>query len=269
VAAVAAGALLAVPVTGCSHQPAAARASVQSCVQFGVQAIRHHVTVTSLPPACQGLPQAQVNHAVATALHAADLGGRGKAGQRERIIRASHFLQALVKAAPAPRSQPPAPALAAGHGSRTTPGPTTPGLATACTWLITVGLGLSMMVRWLAPGRRRDPAVRRRRVPPLNGAHLGLASTGLLVWVAYLATGVTGLAWAGAVLLLAVASLGVALVFAGTFTSAATGPGARGGTADIPAGNQPVRPPVLAVGIHIIFAVATILLAFLTAIGTR
>ena len=237
---------------------------MELCIGFGVQAIRHHVTVTSLPPACQGLAPAQVNYAVATALHAADLGGRGKARQRERIIRASHFLQALVQAVPKPRSQPPILAPAAGHGSRTALG-----LATACTWLITVGLGLSMMVRWMARGRRGDPAGLRRRVPALNGAHLGLASTGLLVWAVYLATGVTGLAWVAASLLLPVASLGVALVFAGTFTGAATGPGARDGTADVPAGNQPVRPAVLSVGVHIVFAVATILLAFLTAIGTR
>jgi hypothetical protein len=260
----AAGPLLIAGAVGCSHQPAAAQAPVESCIGFGVQAIRHHVTVTSLPLACQGLTQAQVNDAVATALHAADLGGRGKAQERERIIRASHFLQALVKAVPEPRSQPPIPALAAVHGSRTALG-----LATACTWLITVGLGLSMMVRWLARGRRGGPAGRRRHVSALNGAHLGLASTGLLVWAVYLATGVTGLAWVAASLLLPVASLGVALVFAGTFTGAATRPGARGGTADIPAGSQPVRPPVLPVGVHIVFAVATILLAFLTAIGTR
>jgi hypothetical protein len=43
----------------------------------------------------------------------------------------------------------------------------------------------------------------------LNYAHFGLALTGLLVWISYLATGVTGLAWAACGLLLAVASLGM------------------------------------------------------------
>ena len=47
----------------------------------------------------------------------------------------------------------------------------------------------------------------------LNFTHLGLALTGLLTWISYLAAGVTGLAWAACGLLLAAASLGMSLVF--------------------------------------------------------
>ena len=47
----------------------------------------------------------------------------------------------------------------------------------------------------------------------LNFTHFGLALTGLLVWISYLATGVTGLAWAACGLLIPVAGLGMSLVF--------------------------------------------------------
>ena len=39
----------------------------------------------------------------------------------------------------------------------------------------------------------------------LNFTHFGLALTSLLTWISYLATGVTGLAWAACGLLLPVA----------------------------------------------------------------
>jgi hypothetical protein len=256
---------------GCSAQPAAPGASVQSCTQFGSEAIRHHVTVTSLPPACRGLTRAQVNLAVGSALFAAAIGAHGKARERARIAGLSHFLQRLVTTVPAPRSQPPVAAPSArpsGRGAL--------GLIAAGTWLVTLALGLWMLARWAAGGRlRRAQAGQPQRPPALNLAHLGLASTGLLAWIAYLATGVTAVAWAACALLLPVAGLGMALVFllaaARPADGAATVPAAPGTTPGVPAGDgtsRARRPPVLAIGAHIAFATATILLAFLTAVGT-
>jgi hypothetical protein len=268
---VAAVALVGVAAAGCSHQFAAPRASVGSCTQFGIEAIRQHHTVTSLPPACRGLTRAQVNFAIGSALHSAAIGARGKARQRARIARVSHFLQRLVTAVPIQRSQPPVPAPAAHQASHTTLG-----LIAAGTWLITVALGLSMMARWIARGRpRRTPAGQPWRAVALNFAHLGLAITGLLVWIAYLATAVAAVAWAACALLPPVAALGITLVFLSPSTtspaqSAATAQ-AVPGTASVPAGEDPPparRPPVLAVSAHIAFAAATILFAFLTAIAT-
>jgi hypothetical protein len=256
-------------VAGCSHQSATSRASVQSCIQFGTDAVRHRVTVTVLPPACQGLTRAQVNFAVARALHSAAAGTRGKARQRARIAEASRFLQHLVTALPEQRQVPQAPTPAARPASRTALG-----LIALCTWLITVGLGLRMMARWIAGGRRRDPAGRSRRPPAFNLAHLTLATTGLLTWIAYLITNVTGVAWAACALLLPVVGLGMTLVFlsasatpAESVTAAQSAPA---GTPDGPArGDQrrARRPPVLTVGAHIAFATATVLFAFLTATG--
>jgi manganese efflux pump family protein len=256
---------------GCSHQSAALRGSVESCIQFGIEAIRHHTTVTSLPPACRGLTRAQVNFAVGSALHSAAIGARGKARQRERIGKASHFLERLVTAVPQQRSQPPVPAPPAQQASRAALG-----LIAACTWLITAGLGVWMMARWIARRRRRRaPAGQPRRLPALNLAHLGLATTGLLAWSAYLATGVTGVAWAACALLLPVAGLGLTLVFLppsqSPAQSAPTAQAVPRGTAAVPAADDPPRarhPPILVLSAHIAFATATILLAFLTAIGT-
>ena len=99
-AVLAAGLVLAGLAAGCSRQPQAPRASVESCIQFGVAAIRHHVTVTSLPPACRGLTRAQVNFAVGSALHTVAIGAGGKVRQRERIAQVSHFLEHLTAAVP-------------------------------------------------------------------------------------------------------------------------------------------------------------------------
>jgi hypothetical protein len=265
----AAGLALAVLAAGCSRQPATARASVGSCTQFGIAAIRHHVTVTTLPPECRGLTRAQVNFAVGSALRLVAGGVRGKARQRKRVGAASHYLEHLVTTVPVQRSGTPPPAATAGQAS-----PVTLGRFALGTWLITLALGLWMMSRWIL--RRRLPhtrAGRLRRPPALNAAHLALASTGLVIWIVYLATRVTGLAWAACVLLLPVAGLGMGLVFvppsvspadsaaAQALSAAAAGDRAGGDS------SRSGRPPVFAVAAHIAFATATILLAVLTAIG--
>lgn len=267
-------ALAGLAAAGCSGQTATSRASVQSCTQFGIDAIRHHVTVTALPPACQGLTRAQVNFAVASALHSAAAGAGGKARQRARIAEASRFLQHLVTAVPAQPHESQAPVPPARQ-----PGRTALGLVALGTWLVTVGLGLRMgwpmIARWITRGRRRRaPDGQSRHPPALNLTHLTLATTGLLTWIAYLTSDVTGVAWAACALLLPVVGLGMTLVFLSASGSPAesvtTAQAVPGGTPGGPVrGDQrrARRPPVLAVGTHIAFATATVLFAFLTAVG--
>jgi len=212
-------------------------------VQFGVAAIKDHVTVTALPSACRGLTPAQIDSAASTAVRSAGAGVRGKAIRRARIATASHYLQRMFVAVPAERGQPQASSPAAGWISRTALG-----LAALGAWLVTVALGLGMMARWVLRSRRRyAPGSRFRRPPALNFAHLALASAGLLIWIAYLTTGLTGLAWTATALLTVVIGLGMTLVFF------------------LP--SQSRHPSVVATGAHIVFATATFLFVFLAAIG--
>jgi hypothetical protein len=108
-----------------------------------------------------------------------------------------------------------------------------------------------------------------------------LALTGLLTWICYLVTGVTGLAWAACGLLIVVAALGMTLVFPapdrGPVPSPASalgredsGPTASPATALAgPPAPSAVRPaPVLVIAAHITAASVTILLALLAAIGS-
>ena len=263
----AATAMLAVAVlAGCSSPSAATRASVTSCYQFAAGAIQRHITVTAVPAACQGLSQLEVNLAVTRALRDAAAEVRGKVGQREVIARDSTYVAGLIRVIPAPgpsaaasQSPPPGQPAVASPPSRQSSRDAL-SLAALALWLVTVGLGVSMMARWLT--RTRRPG----RGAALNFTHLGLALVGLLVWIGYLATDVTGLAWTACGLLLAAASLGMTLVFLGPATTAATATttaAPRLGTDPAPAG----RPPALVVAAHITAAVTTILLATLAAIG--
>ena len=245
------GAVLAGVVAGCSSPAEVARGSESSCFAFGEAAIHHRVTVRALPPACQGLSRAEVNEAMSRALRAAVAGVNGKVAQRELIGRDARYVSALIRTVPA-ASQPAVAASPAGPPSAAAPSPTAPGpgalsLAALATWLLTVGLGASMMARWITRTRPGRGAAR-------NLAHLGLATASLGAWIGYLATGVVGVAWAACGLLLATASLGMTLVF----LAPARDPGTSEGR----------PPPVLLVGVHIAAACATILLATLVAAGS-
>ena len=229
---------------GCSSPSDTPQPSVESCVQFGIAAIRNHVTITTLPAACRGLAPGQINSAAETALRSADDGVRNKALKRQRIVAASQYLKGMFVAVPAQRSQPQVSSPVSGWISRTALG-----LAALCAWLVTVALGLAMMARWVLRSRSRHaPGSRFRRPPALNFAHLGLAVAGLLIWIAYLATGLTGLAWTATALLTVVIGLGMTLVFF------------------LP--SQSRHPSVVVTGAHIVFATATFLIATLAAIGT-
>jgi len=264
--------LAALLAAGCGHEPAAPpRPTVQSCAAFGINALEHHVTVTSLPAACRGLTRAQVNYAVGEALYALTNTVHGKAQRRAVILKLSPLLAHLVSTVPPQPAQPlPTPAAARASGPSL-------GLAALISWLITVGLGAWMLVRWIARGgygrARRGEAV----LPPsVTFAHLGLAVAGLLAWIAYLATSLAGLAWVACALLLPVAGLGMVLVLWLPERSLAAAPGpatqavpATAGTAPGPARPGPAseHPPVPIAAAHGVFAVATILFALLAAVG--
>jgi hypothetical protein len=253
------GLVLTWTAAGCSSPSAVTGGSETSCYQFAAGAIQHHVTVTVRPAACQGLSQVQVNVAVSRALRAAAAGVRGKIRQRQVIARDSPYVARLLRTVPA--GLPTAPASPPGTASPGAPsGGSALGLAALAAWLVTAGLGVSMMARWITRARRRGVRPGHSPRPVLNFTHLGLALTGLLTWICYLATGVAGLAWAGCGLLLAVASLGVTLVFLGPAVTTTGGEPEAGAP-------RTGHPPVFLVAVHVALACATILLATLAAIG--
>jgi hypothetical protein len=228
-----------------------------------MNAIRHHVTVTTIPADCRGLSQIDVNVAVARALHAAAAGVHGKARERRLIARDSQYLSGLVRTTPGAR-QPPAPVTAAAAAP---PSRAAFGWATLAAWLVTAGLGVSVMARWVSrPARARDGG----RTPVLNYAHFGLAIAGLLTWTGYLASSVTALAWAACGLLLPAAALGMTLVFLGPARDAATAPDITGLSAAELSFDRPATPRsgALVIAAHIAAASITILLAVLAAIGS-
>jgi hypothetical protein len=280
------GVVLAGVTAGCSSQPAVARDSVNSCYHFAEEAIRRHVTVTVVPAACQGLSKLNVNLAVDRALQAAAAGVRGKSGQRQLIARDSPYLAALIHAVPVPGQS----AVAAPQSGA--PSREALSLAALAAWLVTVGLGVSMMTRWITRARRHGAQPGRGPRPILNFTHFGLALTGLLVWISYLAAGVTGLAWAACGILIPVVGLGMTLVFVAPTRSPVTSlPTARAGPTapattvaepgdDPPPARRPParrpparrpparRPPALVIAAHVAAASITILLAVLAAIGS-
>jgi manganese efflux pump family protein len=262
-----AGAVLAGVAAGCSSQSAVTQGSESSCFQYALGAIQRHVTVTAVPDACQGLSQIEVSVAVDRALHAAAAGVRGKVAQHELIARYSPYVADLIHAVSA-SSQP---AVAAPRSYL--PSRAALSWAALAAWLVTVGLGISMMARWITRTRRHGTPRSHGPTGPTgstasagprgwgsarNFTHFGLALFGLLVWISYLATGVTGLAWAACGLLLAVASLGMTLLFLPT------------GAADAPGDDPPPgrHLPVPVIAAHIAMACVTILLATLAAIGS-
>jgi hypothetical protein len=267
-----AGVVLAGAAAGCASQSAPAAGSVNACYEFGVAAIRHQVTVTALPPACQGLSQLEVNVALGRALHAAAAGVSGKSRQRQVIGRDSAYLAHLIRGVRSPAQ--PAAATPVTH----LPSRAALGLAALIAWLVTVGLGLSMMARWITRPGRHGTQPSHGRGAVLNFTHFGLALTSLLAWISYLATGLVGLAWAACGLLIAAASLGMTLVFLApdrnpvpSLATAPAGPTAAAAGAVSPAGDEPPpagHRPALVIAAHISAACITILLAILAAIGS-
>jgi hypothetical protein len=85
--------------------------------------------------------------------------------------------------------------------------------ATLASWLITASLGAFMLRTWLArggPGRER---AKPGGLPPqLIFGHAAAAITGLLLWAAFLASGVRPLAWAAVGLLMTAIGLGLCTV---------------------------------------------------------
>jgi hypothetical protein len=85
--------------------------------------------------------------------------------------------------------------------------------AALVSWLVTASLGAFMLRTWLARGGLRSERAKAGGLPPpLIFGHAAAALTGLLVWVAFVASGVKPLAWAAVALLMVAVGLGLCTV---------------------------------------------------------
>jgi hypothetical protein len=153
------------------------------------------------------------------------------------------------------------------------------GLIALIAWLTTAGAGLYLLAVWLIEYDRDFQRAAATRLPiPVLGGHALLAVAGLLTWTAYLVVDDDRLAWAAVIILGGVAVLGLTMAVRWLAVYRATpaparlrvAHGAAGGEA-VAAGGPSVPPernfPVTVVIVHGGFAVATVALVLLTALG--
>jgi hypothetical protein len=233
-----------------------------------VQAIEHHVPLTTVTAACRGLNRAEVNFALGRAIYIVAGAHQHKTAWRRRAVAAGARLSRLIESERHPATSPPAagrPGPAAAPASRWGLG-----LGTLAAWLLTMGGGAYMLAGWIRRGGLHPRGGRNRLGPVVTLGHFGLASTGLLVWIAYLASGWTVLAWLAVGVLVAAIGLGMATLTVWTSRSrpaeGASGP-------PHPASGPPRTPQddlrVIIPIVHGLTASATILLALLTVVSVR
>ncbi|TQC41320.1 hypothetical protein EEB14_55615 [Rhodococcus sp. WS4] len=145
------------------------------------------------------------------------------------------------------------------------------GIAALITWLLTAVGGFYMLSVWIAKGGPRRPSA-SHFPPALIFGHLALAVVGLVLWIIYLLTDTDALAWVAFIVLLPVAALGFTMLvrwipsYRARAAVTATAPGATAGAAteQVPAEKHF---PVVVVAGHGLFAVVTVVLVLLTALG--
>ncbi|MGW0177113.1 hypothetical protein ACWDUM_25085 [Rhodococcus sp. NPDC003322] len=140
------------------------------------------------------------------------------------------------------------------------------GVAALVTWLLTAVGGFYMLATWIAKGGSRQP--HGSHFPPaLIFGHFALAVIGLIVWIVYLVADKDAVAWIAFVLLIPVALLGFAMLvrWIPTYRAAA----GAGGVPPATAAQDPAEKhfPVAVVAGHGVFAVVTVVLVLLTALG--
>ncbi|MFI6520941.1 hypothetical protein ACIBF1_35675 [Spirillospora sp. NPDC050679] len=136
-------------------------------------------------------------------------------------------------------------------------------IAALLTWLATAAGGFFMLGKWIAAGGVRQQRDGTSRLPaPVVFGHFLLAAAGLVVWIVYLLAGSGALAWTAFGLLLPVALLGLVMLLRWIPVHRAARTGAGGG----PAPAERAFPVPVVAG-HGVFAVATVVLVLLTALG--
>jgi hypothetical protein len=143
-------------------------------------------------------------------------------------------------------------------------------IAALVTWLITALGGFYLLGTWIARGGVRQQRTGTTRFPaPVIFGHFLLAAAGLVVWIIYLFADKTALAWTAFGLLVPVALLGFTMLlrWIPVYRERAvrTGPGTAS-AAELSAPAERGFPVPIVAG-HGLFAVATVVLVLLTALG--
>ncbi len=146
-------------------------------------------------------------------------------------------------------------------------------LAALAAWIVTAAAGSYLLAGWLAHGGQRRRRARPAGRPPATiVSHFALAAAGLGIWIAFVASDVSALAWIAVGLILLVAGLGMAGLVA-ALPEAAAGAGAASPGMPLtarmaaPAAPARVRMPVAVIAVHGVLATATILLVLLAAVS--
>ena len=130
-------------------------------------------------------------------------------------------------------------------------------IAALVTWVVTAGLGFSMLYLWISKGgvqaARGGTDRSTRFAPGLIFGHFALAATGLILWIIYAVADVEALTWVAFVFLIAIAVLGDLLFLRWRRAQPSTTI-----ESDLP------KPLVYT---HGLFALTTIVLVLLTALG--
>ncbi|WP_329416416.1 hypothetical protein OG802_32770 [Streptomyces sp. NBC_00704] len=150
-------------------------------------------------------------------------------------------------------------------------------IAALITWVVTALGGFYLLGTWIRRGGVRQQQSGTSRLPALVlFGHFALAAIGLVIWIVYVVTDQDALAWTAFGLLLPVALLGFVMLArwipvhreraaATTAPSAAPAAAATGAADDaVPAERHFPLAVVLA---HGLFAVLTLVLVLLTALG--
>lgn len=131
-------------------------------------------------------------------------------------------------------------------------------------WVVTAGLGTYMVATWRKHGGLTPGGARTHFPPARVFTHLGLASAGLVVWIVYVVTDLAVLAWIAVADLVLVAVLGGLLVRRWTVDGRLAMAGDQAvASADLAEQHIPRLPVVL----HGVFAVSTLVLVLLAALG--
>jgi hypothetical protein len=285
---------VAAPARTLAAAPVATGGSVRTCAAFAYRAIERHQAVTGMPAACAGLSRVEVNQAASTAIREASGGGPKSAWRKQAGLAAPWVKELLTGQVPA-SGRPGGAAGPGGPAGAAVPSGSLLGgvselsvkLGALLAWLATAASGGYILVRWLLAGgslHRRNPTA---APPAVIAGHAGFGVFGLVLWITFMATGVTALAWVAVAIMAPVAGLGMGVLMLGlpaprsgsraaasVAADPVPAPGRAGtATATLTAPDAAVEPrfrsriPALAIAAHGIFATTALLLVLLAAIA--